>query len=86
MTTATGKTKIRIKCYVRDESKPFSEQAACQLDINHEGHHDHGGHRWSMRVNGLRHCYDCDVTDYDSQWGAGIFSDWPRGHHKPFDA
>jgi hypothetical protein len=73
-----------MKCYARDESKPIAERISCQLGINHEGHHDHGGHRWSMRVNGARRCYACGVEDYDSQWGAGIFNDWPRGHHKPY--
>lgn len=43
-------------------------------------------HRWSMRVNGLRHCYDCPESEYDAQWGAGIFNDWPVGHSKPYGA
>jgi hypothetical protein len=66
-----------MKCYARDDSKPWEERKPCQLDANHKGHHDHGGHRWSLRVNGSRHCYDCDATDYDRHWGSGIFRDWP---------
>lgn len=75
-----------MKCYATDYSKPFAERKPCQMDKDHTGHHDHGGHRWSMRVNGSRHCYDCGEYDYDSQWGAGIFTDWPVGHHKPYGA
>lgn len=73
-----------MKCYARDEARPPAERTSCQLDAGHSGHHDHGGHYWSMRVNGLRHCYACPATDYDSTWGAGIFNDWPRGHHKGY--
>ena len=53
-------------------------------DLPGDADAEHGGHRWAMRGNGSRHCYDCPATDYDSQWGAGIFSDWPIGHHKPY--
>lgn len=41
-------------------------------------------HNWSMRVNGLRTCRDCGATDYDAQWGAGMFNDWPRGTTKVY--
>jgi hypothetical protein len=42
-------------------------------------------------VDGLRRCVGhkylaCDYEVYDSQWGAGMFTDWPRGHHKPYGA
>jgi hypothetical protein len=48
-------------------------------------------HNFGLRCNGMARCsgrdiYGCDATDYDSQWGAGIFSDWPVGHHKPYGA
>ena len=65
-----------VKCY---HGKP-----SCQQDANHKGHHDDGSHRWSLRVNGSRSCRDCNVTEYDSQWGAGLFNDWPRGTSKPY--
>ena len=46
-------------------------------------------HHFGMRVNGSAQCVGhrylgCTESDYDSQWGAGIFNDWPRGHHKPY--
>jgi hypothetical protein len=48
-------------------------------------------HEYGMRVNGLAKCkghryLGCRASEYDSQWGGGIFSDWPRGHHKPYGA
>ena len=48
-------------------------------------------HQFGMRVDGLARCVGrkylgCDAEDYDSQWGAGIFNDWPRGSHKPYGA
>ena len=75
-----------MQCLDRDESKPIRERVSCSLDFGHTGHHSHGGHKWSMRVNGSRYCYACDATDYDSQWGAGIFNDWPHGTTKPYGA
>jgi hypothetical protein len=46
-------------------------------------------HKLGMRVNGSAECVGhrhlgCTYSEYDSQWGAGIFNDWPRGHHKPY--
>jgi hypothetical protein len=48
-------------------------------------------HKFGLRCNGSAQCVghrylDCPVTDYDSQWGAGIFNDWPRGTSKPYGA
>lgn len=59
-----------------------------QLHCNFGAGHGDGPvvHEWGMRVNGSAKCryVGCEATDYDSQWGAGLFSDWPRGHHKPY--
>ena len=46
-------------------------------------------HKLGMKVNGLAKCsghryLGCTYEEYDSQWGAGIFSDWPSGHHKSY--
>jgi hypothetical protein len=46
-------------------------------------------HKYGVRVNGSAACVGhrylgCTASDYDSQWGAGIFNDWPRGSHKPY--
>lgn len=48
-------------------------------------------HKFGMRVNGLAKCsgwryLGCEETQYDSQWGAGLFNDWAPGHHKPYGA
>jgi hypothetical protein len=49
-------------------------------------------HSYGIRINGLATCtfrcagVRCDATQYDSQWGAGLFNDWPRGHHKGYGA
>jgi hypothetical protein len=71
-----------MKCYAHGSL----DAPRCQQDINHKGHHDDGSPRWSMKVNGARHCYDHPDTEYeyDSQWGAGLFNDWPKGHHKRY--
>ena len=46
--------------------------------------HDHS----TVTVNGLTYCTDkeCSYEKYDSQWGAGMFTDWPAGHHKPYQS
>lgn len=74
----------RIQCFAREGL----DVEPCTFDFNHSGHHSNGQPRWSLRVNGARHCYDHPDTEYeyDSQWGAGLFNDWPRGHHKPYGA
>lgn len=43
-------------------------------------------HQLGIKVDGLQRCRieGCGYSEYDSQWGAGIFNDWPRGHHKPY--
>lgn len=71
-----------MRCFRRE----LPDSAPCDFDANHTGHHSNGEHRWSLRVNGARSCRDCGESDYDSQWGAGLFSDWPRGHSKPYGA
>ena len=48
-------------------------------------------HNFGLKVDGLQTCsgreyLGCTESKYDSQWGAGIFNDWPRGHHKPYGA
>lgn len=51
-------------------------------------------HRLGIQVDGLKRCvirnsynhYVCGYEEYDSQWGAGLFNDWPVGHHKPYGA
>jgi hypothetical protein len=48
----------------------------------------------TINVDGLTYCVVrdqhgdkvCGFESYDSQWGAGMFTDWPRGHHKPYGA
>lgn len=72
-----------IPCGAREDILAHSP---CTLPWQHTGHHSNGEHRWSIRINGARHCYDCGVEDYDSQWGAGLFTDWPRGTSKPYGA
>lgn len=60
----------------------------CGLSPFQTGEHVH---QLGIRVDGLAKCVGakvlgCTYEDYDSQWGAGIFNDWPMGHHKPYGA
>ncbi len=46
-------------------------------------------HKLGIKVDGLQRCVGhrylgCEYEEYDSQWGAGLFTDWPRGHHKAY--
>jgi hypothetical protein len=69
---------------------PFGNPVNCSYcgDDFTEGAHSH---RLGGKIDGLSKCVGhrylgCTYEEYDSQWGAGIFNDWPRGHHKPYGA
>lgn len=52
---------------------------------------DEHQHAFGMKVDGLQRCkgwryLGCSAEVYDSQWGAGMFNDWPLGHSKPYGA
>lgn len=68
-----------------------SEELTCSYCEDIDQPAEEHRHKLGAKISGLQKCVGhrylgCDYEKYDSQWGAGMFNDWPTGHHKPYGA